>query len=190
MRPLVQGLCAFTMEELVLDFNKISDVGAGDLSSLLCFRIFPLQCNFVGNSGALAIAQGLNNCHCLSKLDLQGNAMGNEGVVAIAKAAENLVKLKLYLCNVNVTMEGVRTALVHKPTAELEDLVLGLSWKSIVSSDIYSLDKAMSCGHLPMLELISSDFINKVESLVATNEHIRKTKGLQLCKARHSSSSL
>lgn len=105
--------------------------------------------------------------------------MGNEGVVAIAKAAENLVKLKLYLCNVNVTMEGVRTALEHKPTAELEDLVLGLSWKSIVSSDIYSLDKAMSCGHLPMLELISSDFINKVESLVATNEHIRKIKGLQ-----------
>ncbi len=54
MRPLVQGLCAFTMEELVLDFNKISDVGAGDLSSLIS-KCSMLQNLFPFNAILLAI---------------------------------------------------------------------------------------------------------------------------------------
>ena len=93
------------LDNLVLDFNIISDSGAVALAGCIarCSVVHEvsIQCNSIGDSGAIALADAIVYCSSLGRLDLQGNGLGDEGAVAIAKAAEGFPNLDLYLHNVN-----------------------------------------------------------------------------------------
>ena len=130
-RILAIRLNTSVLENLLLDFNRISDSGgvalAGFIARCSVIQEVSIQCNSIGDSGAIALADGLVHCSSLRRLDLQGNGLGDEGAVAIAKAAEGLPKLHLYLHNVNITEEGVERVLEHRASTKVRAMVFGSS---------------------------------------------------------------
>ena len=179
---LANRLNTSVLENLVLDFNKISDSGSVALASCIArcsvVREISIQCNSIGDSGAIAIADVLVNCSSLRRLDLQGNNLGDEGAVAIAKAAENLPNLDLYLLNVNITDEGIERVLEHRASTKIRAVVFGSSWESISEAGIDDLRSALKCDTLPALRISETNIYN-IETLVAELQHVRNIKGLE-----------
>ena len=125
-----------------------------------------VQCNFIRDSGAAALASSIAGIRSLRRLDLQGNGIGDEGVVAIAKATEETPGLDLYLYNVEVTQEGISRVLELRATTHIKTMVLGSSWDSICDE---SLRSVMKLGTLPALR-VSVTGINSIQTNV---ENIR-----------------
>ena len=169
------------LENLVLDFNRISDSGAvalaGCIARCCVVQEVSIQCNSIGDSGAIALADALVHCSSLRRLDLQGNSLGDEGAVAIAKAAEGLPNLDLYLHNVNITEEGVERVLEHRASIKIRAMVFGSSWDAISDARIDALRSALKCGTLPTLKISRTNIYN-IEILVAELEHVRNIRGL------------
>ena len=170
------------LENLVLDFNRISDSGAVALAWCIArcsvVQEVSIQCNSIGDLGTIALADALVHCSSLRRLDLQGNALGDEGAVAIAKAAEGFPNLDLYLHNVNITEEGVERVLEHRASTKIRAMVFGSSWDAISDAGIDALRNALKCGSLPALK-ISANNIYIIEILVAELEHVRNIRGLE-----------
>ena len=170
------------LENLVLDFNRISDSGAVALAGCIArcsvVQEVSIQCNSIGDSGAIALADALVHCSSLRRLDLQGNGLGDEGAVAIAKATEGLPNLDLYLHNVNITEEGVERVLEHRASTKIRAMVFGSSWDAISDAGIDALRSALKCGTLPTL-IISKTNIYNIEILVAELEHVRNIRRLE-----------
>ena len=173
---LANRLNTSVLENLVLDFNRISDSGAVALAGCIArcsvVQEVSIQCNSIGDSGAIALADALVHCSSLRILDLQGNGLGDEGAVAIAKAAEGLPNLDLYLHNVNITEEGVERVLEHRASTKIRAMVFGLSWDAISDAGIDALRSALKCGTLPTLKISETNIYN-IEILVAELEHVR-----------------
>ena len=169
------------LENLVLDFNRISDSGgvalAGCIARCRVVQEVSIQCNSIGDSGAIALADALVHCSSLRRLDLQGNGLGDEGAVAIAKAAEGLPNLGLYLHNVNITEEGVERVLEHRASIKIRAMVFGSSWDAISDAGIDALRSALKCVTLPALKISRTNIYN-IEILVAELEHVRNIRGL------------
>ena len=167
------------LENLVLDFNIISDSGAVALAGCIArcsvVQEVSIQCNSIGDSGAIALADALVHCSSLRRLDLQGNGLGDEGAVAIAKAAEGLPNLDLYLHNVNITEEGVERVLEHRACTKIRAMVFGSSWDVISDAGIDALRSALKCGTLPALKISRTNIYN-IEILVAELEHVRSIR--------------
>ena len=178
---LANTLNTSVLENLVLDFNRLSDSGAVALAGCIArcsvVQEISIQCNSIGDSGAIALADVLVHCSSLRRLDLQGNALGDEGAVAIAKAAEGLPNLDLYLHNVNITEEGVERVLEQLASTKIRAMVFGSSWDAISDAGIDALRSALKCGTLPALK-ISTTNIYKIEILVAELEHVRIVRRL------------
>ena len=170
------------LEKLVLDFNRISDLGAVALAWCIarCSVVLEvsIQCNFIGDLGAIALADALVHCSSLRRLDLQGNGLGDEGAVAIATATECLPNLDLYLHNVNITEEGVESVLEHRASIKIRAMVFGSSWDAISDAGIDALKSALKCGTLPALK-VSDTNIYSIEVLVAELEHVGTVRGLE-----------
>ena len=179
---LANRLKTSVLENLVLDFNKISDSGAVALASCIArcsvVREISIQCNSIGDSGAIALADALVHCSSLRRLDLQGNNLGDEGTVAIAKATQGLPSLDLYLHNVNITKEGIERVLEHRGSTKIRAMVFGSSWDSISKAGIDALRSALKCETLPALK-ISKTNIHNIETLVAELQHVRNIRGLE-----------
>ena len=179
---LANRLNTSVLENLVLDFNKISDSGSVALASCIArcsvVREISIQCNSIGDSGAIAIADVLVNCSSLRRLDLQGNNLGDEGAVAIAKAAENLPSLDLYLHNVNITDEGIERVLEHRASTKIRAMVFGSSWDAISEAGIDALRSALKCDTLPALRISETNIYN-IETLVSELQHVRNIKRLE-----------
>ena len=176
---LANRLNTSVLENLVLDFNRISDSGAVALAGCIArcsvVQEVSIQCNSIGDSGAIALADALVHCSSLRRLDLQGNGLGDEGAVAIAKATENLPNLDLYLHNVNITEEGFERVLEHRVSTKIRAMVFGSSWDIISDAGIDALRSALKCGTLPTLK-ISNNNIYNIEILVAELEHVRNIR--------------
>ena len=172
------------LEKLVLDFNRISDLGAVALAWCIArcsvVQEVSIQCNSIGDLGAIALADALVHCSSLRRLDLQGNGLGDEGAVAIAKAVEGLLDLDLYLHNVNVTEEGVESVLEYRASTKIRAMVFGSSWDAISDTGIDALRSALKCGTLPALKVTETN-ISNIELLVAELEHVRTVGGLTMC---------
>ena len=170
------------LENLVLDFNRISDSGAVALASCLArcsvVREVSIQCNSIGDSGAIALADALVNCSSLRRLDLQGNGLGDEGAVAIAKATVNLPSLDFYLHNVNITEDGIERVLEHRSSTKIRAMVFGSSWDSISEAGIDALRSALKCETLPALKISETNIYN-IKALVAELQHVRSIKRLE-----------
>ena len=145
------------LENLVLDFNKISDTGAKTLADCIAkcavLREVSFQCNCIGDLGAVALAGALVCCSSLRRLDLQGNSLGDEGAVAIAKATDRWLHLDLYLHNVNVSDTGMERVLDQRPGTNIRKMVFGSSWDSICSAGEEALEQALSCVKLPAINI-------------------------------------
>ena len=169
------------LENLVIDFNRISDSGgvalAGCIARCSVVQEVSIQCNSIGDSGAIALADALVHCSSLRRLDLQGNGLGDEGAVAIAKVAEGLPNLDLYLHNVNITEEGVERVLEHRASTKIRAMVFGSSWDAISDAGIDALRSALKCGTLPELNISKTNIYN-IEILVAELEHVRNIRRL------------
>ena len=178
---LANGLNTSVLENLVLDFNRISDSGAVVLAWCIAIcsvvQEVSIQCNSIGDSGAIALADALVHCSSLRRLDLQGNGLGDEGAVEIVKAAEGLPNLDLYLHNVSITEEGVERVLEHRASTKIRAMVFGSSWDAISDAGIDALRSALKCGTLPTLE-ISDANIYDIEKLVAELENVRNIRRL------------
>ena len=178
---LANRLNTSVLENLVLDFNRISDSGAVALAGCIArcsvVQEVSIQCNSIGDSGAIALADALVHCSSLRRLDLQGNGLGDEGAVAIAKAAEGLPNLDLYLHNVNITEEGVERVLQDRASIKIRAMVFGSSWDAISDAGIDALRSALKCGTLPTLKISRTNIYN-IEVLVAELEHVRNIRGL------------
>ena len=179
---LANRLNTSDLENIVLDFNRISDTGAMALASCIArcsvVREISIQCNAIGDSGAIALADALVNCSSLRRLDLQGNNLGDEGAVAIAKATENLPSLDLYLHNVNITEESIERVLKHRASTKIRAMVFGSSWDAISEAGIDALRSALKCETLPALK-ISKTNIDNIQTLVAELQHVRNIRGLE-----------
>ena len=180
---LAKRLNTSVLKNLVLDFNRISDSGSVALATNCIARCsevreISIQCNSIGDSGAIAFADALVNCSSLRRLDLQGNNLGDEGAVAIAKATESLPSLDLYLHNVNITEEGIERVLEHRASTKIRAMVFGSSWKSISEAGIDALRSALKCDTLPALKISKSNIYN-IETLVAELQHVRNIRGLE-----------
>ena len=179
---LANRLNTSVLENLVLDFNKISNSGSVTLASCIarCSVVWEIsiQCSSIGDSGAIALADALVHCSSLRRLDLQGNNLGDEGTVAIAKATQGLPSLDLYLHNVNITEEGIERVLEHRASTKIRAMVFGSSWDSISKAGIDALRSALKCGTLPALK-ISKTNIHNIETLVAELQHVRNIRGLE-----------
>ena len=164
------------LENLVLDFNRISDSGAEALADCIArcsvVQEVSIQCNSIGDSGAIALADALVHCSSLRRLDLQGNGLGDDGAVAIAKATEGLPNLDLYLHNVNITEEGVERILEHRASTKIRAMMFDSSWDAISDAGIDALRSALKCGTLPALKIYKINIYN-IEILVAELEHVR-----------------
>ena len=171
------------LENLLLDFNRISDSGAVALAGCIArcsvVQEVSIQCNSIGDSGAIALADALVHCSSLRRLDLQGNALGDEGAVAIAKAVEGSPNFYLYLNNMNITEEGVERVLEHRASTKIRTMVFGSSWDAICDAGIDALRSALKCGTIPALR-ISKTNISNIAVLVTELEHVRNIQGL-LC---------
>ena len=178
---LANRLNTSVLENLVLDFNRISYSGAVALAGCIArcsvVQEVSIQCNSIGDSGAIALADSLVHCSSLRRLDLQGNGLGDEGAVAIAKAAEGLPNLDLYLHNVNITEEGVERVLEHRASTKIRAMVFGSSWDAISDAGIDALRSALKCGTLPALKISRTNIYN-IEILVAELEHVRNIRRL------------
>ena len=178
---LANRLNTLVLENLVLDFNRISDSGAvavaGCIARCSVVQEVSIQCNSIGDSGAIAIANELVHCSSLRRLDLQGNGLGDEGAVAIAKATEGLPNLDLYLHNVNITEEGVERVLEHRASIKIRAMVFGSSWGAINKAGIDALRSALKCGTLPALK-ISNNNIYNIKILVAELDIVRNIRRL------------
>ena len=179
---LANRLNTSVLENLVLDFNKMSDSGSVAFASCIArcsvVREISIQCNSIGDSGAIALADALVHCSSLRRLDLQGNNLGDEGAVAIAKATENLPSLDLCLHNVNITEEGIERVLEHRASTEIRAMVFGSSWESISEAGIDALRSALKCDTLPALRISETNIYN-IETLVAELQHVRNIKRLE-----------
>ena len=175
---LANGLNTSVLENLVLDFNRISDSGAVVLAWCIAIcsvvQEVSIQCNSIGDSGAIALADALVHCSSLRRLDLQGNGLGDEGAVAIVKAAEGLPNLDLYLHNVNIT-EGVERVLEHRTSTKIRAMVFGSSWAAISAAGLDRLRSALKCGTLPALKISKTNFYS-IEILVVELEHVRNIR--------------
>ena len=175
---LANRLNTSVLEKLVLDFNRISDLGAVALAGCIArcsvVQEVSIQCNSIGDSGAIALADALVHCSSLRRLDLQGNGLGDEGAVAIAKATEGLPNLDLYLHNVNIT-EGVERVLEHRASTKIRAMVFGSSWDAISDAGIDALRGALKGGTLPTLKISTTNIYN-IEVLVAELEHVRNIR--------------
>ena len=180
MAVLSEKLNISVLEHLVVDFNRLSDPGAVALAGCLArckvLREVSLQCNSIGDAGALALAAVLAKCRSLRRLDLQGNLLGDEGAIAIAKAAKKLPKMYLYLCNVNVTTEGIGIVLEHKTSARVKEMVFGQSWEAVKRASIDAQRMALNCGILPTLEVSK---IATAMTLVNELDYVRKIRRLR-----------
>ena len=176
---LANRLNTSVLENLVLDFNRISDSGAVALAGCIArcsvVQEVSIQCNSIGDSGAIALADALVHCSSLRRLDLQGNGLGDEGAVAIAKAAEGLPNLNLYLHNVNITEEGVEKVLEHRASTKIRAMIFCSSWDAINKAGIDALRSALKCGTLPTLKTSRTNIYN-IEILVAELEHVRNIR--------------
>ncbi len=170
---LANTLNTSVLENLVLDFNRISDSGAIALADCLskCSVVqeVSIECNSIGDSGATALADALVHCTSLRRLDLQGNSLGDKGALAIAKAAKSLPNLDLYLHNVNITEEGIDTVLELRTRTRIRSMELTSSWDSVSETDVDTLKNALYCGNLPALD-VSSDNIYNIEKLVVDQQ--------------------
>ena len=181
---LANRLNASVLENLLLDFNRISDSGAVALAGCIArcsvVQEVSIQCNSIGDSGAIALADALVHCSSMRRLDLQGNSLGDEGAVAIAKAVEGLPNLDLYLNNMNITEEGIESILEHRGCTKIRSMVFGSSWVSVCDAGIDALRSALECGSLPALK-ISKTNISNIAVLVNELEHVRNIQGLFFC---------
>ncbi len=170
---LANTLNTSILENLGLDFNRISDSGAialaGSLSKCSVVQEVSVECNSIGDSGATALADALVHCTSLRRLDLQGNSLGDKGAVAIAKAAKNLPNLDLYLHNVNITEEGIDTVLELRTRTRIRSMELTSSWDSVSEADVDTLKNALYCGNLPALNVSSTNIYN-IEKLVVDQQ--------------------
>ncbi len=173
---LAKSLNPSVLEKLILDFNRISDVGTVKLAHCLArcevVQEVSIQCNSIGDSGATALANELVHCSSLRKLDLQGNRLRDKGAVAIAVATESLPKLDLYLHNVDISAKGIEEVLQHRPSTSIRNIVFNLSWDSISEADIDTLRRALQCGNLPALKLSCAN-ISNIDKLVAEQKHLK-----------------
>ncbi len=169
------------LENLGLDFNRISDSGAialaGCLSKCSVVQEVSIECNSIGDSGATALADALVHCTSLRRLDLQGNSLGDKGAVAIAKAAKSLPNLDLYLHNVNITEEGIDTVLELRTRTRIRSMRLTSSWNSISETDVDTLKNALYCGNLPALNVSSTNIYN-IEKLVVDQQCVGIVRGV------------
>ena len=179
---LANRLKTSVLENLVLDFNRISDSGSVAFASCIarCNAVqeISIQCNSIGDSGAIALADALVHCSSLRRLDLQGNNLGDEGAVAIAKATENIPSLDIYLHNVNITEEGIVRVLEHRASTKIRAMVFGSSWESISEAGIDALRSALKCDTLPALRISETNIYN-IETLMAELQHVRNIKRLE-----------
>ncbi len=178
---LANTLNTSVLENLVLDFNRISDSGAialaGCLSKCSVVQEVSIECNSIGDSGATALADALVHCNSLRRLDLQGNSLGDKGAVAIAKAAKSLPNLDLYLHNVNITEEGIDTVLELRTRTRIRSMELTSSWYSVSETDVDTLKNALYCGNLPALYIFSSNIYN-IEKLVVDQQCVGNVRGV------------
>ncbi len=178
---LANTLNTSVLENLVLDFNRISDSGAvalaGCLSKCSVVQEVSIECNSIGDSGATALADALVHCTSLRTLDLQGNSLGDKGAVAIAKAAKSLPNLDLYLHNVNITEEGIDTVLELRTRTRIRSMEWTSSWDSVSETDVDTLKNALYCGNLPALN-ISIDNIYNIEKLVVDQQCVGNVRGI------------
>ena len=114
MTRICEGLKkSFSLEMIVLDYNRISGAGAAELaSSLQCLstlKYLSIACNLIDDSGAKALASVLCRCTSLNHLNLEGNRIGEEGAVAMVEALD--MSVELHLGNDKITGEGIRKVL-------------------------------------------------------------------------------
>ena len=179
---LANRLNTSVLENIDLDFNRISDSGTVALASCIArcsvVREISIHCNSIGDSGAIALADALVNCSSLRRLDLQGNNLGDEGAVAIAKATESLPSLDLYLHNVNITEEGIERVLKHRASTKIRAMELSSSWDAISEAGIDALRSALKCETLSALKISKTNIYN-IETLVAELEHVKDIRILE-----------
>ena len=80
----------------------------------------------------MALAGALVANHSLIELDLQCNAIGDEGAVAIAKAVKySRSEFQLLLWNINITSEGQANVLKYRKTTQIQEEMTRQTWREV-----------------------------------------------------------
>ncbi len=178
---LANTLNTSVLENLVLDFNRISDSGAialaGCLSKCSVVQEVSIQCNCIGDSGATALADALVHCNSLRKLDMQGNSLGDKGAIAVARGTKTIPNLDLYLHNVSITAIGIEKVFEYRASSQIRRMEFGTSWKSVSEADTDTLKSALSCRNLPAIQLTLNN-ISNMKRIVA-KQKLENVRGLE-----------
>ena len=142
---------SLNLQELILDFNKISDHGAQVLARIFTscnkLKVFSAQCNVIDNLGAISLANELRNCSELVELNLQCNSFGLEGLVAIVKALNKFSgKVKAHLYSPKISEEGLRQILQYQSkTSKYSKAHMMTTWDFIIEGGLDAAYMALEC---------------------------------------------
>ena len=101
-----------SLEDLKLDVNIIGDTGAIALAECLqnyCFdlKTFSISFNHIGNTGAIALSKGLKHYISLTEFNLRFNKVDIDGAKAILATFEDRKNLNIQIENHRITNQGI-----------------------------------------------------------------------------------
>ena len=100
------------LHKLCLEGNAVGDLGAASLAELVKkLRYLNLRLNEIGDMGAIALANALEQHPKLHYLNLERNLIGDEGAMALAHALEKTDSLKTLNLEVNQVGDAGAVAL-------------------------------------------------------------------------------
>ena len=104
----------------------ITDEGTRTLSDAIrCsnIKILELSMNFIGNEGALALANSIESCLTLHTIDLSCNQIGDDGALAIVRAIP-LKTCGFFLWSNNISKHGAEILLQIKQNVDLNSFYI------------------------------------------------------------------
>ena len=86
-------------------------------------KILELSMNFIGNEGALALANSIESCLTLHTIDLSCNRIGDDGALAIVRAIP-VKTCDLFLWNNDISVHGAEVLLQAKQDIDLNSFYI------------------------------------------------------------------
>ena len=91
----------------------------------------------------------MSSDHSLLKLDLQCNGIGDKGAVAIVKAVQDFPEeFQLFLYNVSITAKGAKQVLEHRQTTQIKEDTPELAWNVVMTETSVAVQKAFGCFNI------------------------------------------
>jgi len=125
------------LKELHMSWNNITEDGALKLASMKQLKTLDIKTNFVGISGAIAIARGLSE---MEFLRIGNNKIGDYGVEMICNNLKKINRL------------GLWDSFLTSNSAEQIAKLTNLTWLTVANNNLRELDIIEMCHSLKALK--------------------------------------